>query len=253
MEERIYFRNSRKQNLCGVLSDPTSNKNRPVIIVCHGLGSSKEGRTHSGLQQLLNEENISTFGFDFFGHGESEGSFEDLTISEAADDILRAIALVKHHGYAKIGLVGSSFGGMSSLIAASQSDDLFVLVLKSPVSNYEELTISKMGNDGLTRWRETGYMEHQMEDGERIGLKYFFFEDCKRHNGYEAAKKITIPTLIVHGGADDVVPVQQSKKLAKSMMYCELRILDGADHDYSRPADFEEMLRFVSKFIIANI
>jgi enterochelin esterase-like enzyme len=48
---------------------------------------------------------------------------------------------LKKLGYTKIGLMGSSFGGISSIMAASKTNDLFVLTLKSPVSNFEEKEI----------------------------------------------------------------------------------------------------------------
>jgi len=252
MEEKIYFKNSRGNSLCGILSNPTSNRDKPIIILCHGLSSSKEGRTASSLQEVLNRQNISTFRFDFFGHGESEGKIEDITISEAVDDILSAIALLKERGYSKIGLVGSSFGGIGSIVAASRSNDIYVLALKSPVSNYQELEIAKMGEEGIKIWKETGYTEFDIGDGEILKINYTFFEDSRNNNGYEAAKKIKVPTLIVHGDADDVVPVKQSEKIAKLIENCRLEILQGVDHDYSRREDFERVLNLISEFIIEN-
>lgn len=52
------------------------------------------------------------------------------------DDILQAVEFIKQSGHQKIGLVGSSFGGMASIMAASKTPDLSVLALKSPVSDY---------------------------------------------------------------------------------------------------------------------
>ncbi len=245
MEQKIYFENSNGNKLCGILSECENTKT--IVILCHGFASSKDGHTPPALQQILNKENISTFRFDFFGHGESRGDFEDMTISEAVDDILNAISLVKKRGYSKIGLVGSSFGGIASTIATSKSKDVSLLVLKSPVSDYEELQILRMGKKGIEKWKTKGYTEIY---GKK--LNYSFFEDIKNNNGYDAAKKVSIPTLIVHGGADDVVPVEQSIKISKLIKNCKLEIIEGANHDLSDETDFENALAIISEFIFKN-
>lgn len=210
MQKKLFFKNSRGKRLCGVLSNPTYRREKPVIILCHGLKSSKESQTYLRLEKILNKAEISTFRFDFYGHGESDGKFDELNPSEAAneevDDVQNAIKFLKETGYEKIGLMGSSFGGMASIMAASASNDVFLLALKSPVSEY-------LGN---------------------------------------AAKKIKIPTLIVHGSDDEVVPVEQSKKTAGLIKNCRLEIIRKADHRYSEPEDFEKMIFLISRFIIKN-
>lgn len=253
MEEKVYFENSKGLKLCGLLSNSTSSKEKPIIILCHGFSTSKDSHTYVRLQEILNKYKISTFRFDFFGHGESEGKFEDITISEAVDDILNAIEFLKNQGYTKIGLIGSSFGGIASLMAASKTDDLFVLALKSPVSNYEEKEYATKSKEELEEWKNKGFRYYVSGDGRKLKLNYTFFEDFKNNNGYEAAKKIKIPTLIVHGDNDESVPIEQSKKTANLIENCKLEIIEGAGHRYSKPEDFEKMLDLIFKFIIENL
>lgn len=252
MEEKVYFKNSKGINLCGILSNPTSSKEKPIVILCHGFSTSKNGRTYVMLQEILNGHEISTFRFDFFGHGESGGDLEDVTVSEAVDDVLSAISFLREQGYSRIGLVGSSFGGLSSIITASKSNALYILALKSPVSDYEQMEIKRIGKNGIRKWKEKGYIEYETVDGKKHALKYSFFEDLKNNNGYEAARKINIPTLIVHGDGDETVPVEQSKKTASLIGNCRLEIIEGGDHRYSKPEHFEELLDLVSKFIVEN-
>lgn len=135
------FKNSKRQYLCGILSGPSPSENRPVVVLCHGLGSNKESYTNQQLEKRLTEKNIATFRFDFSGHGESEGKQKDITLSQAIDDIHSAIEYLTKTDlqYSKLGLVGSSFGGSASLIAASQSDKVSFLALRSPISNYRDL------------------------------------------------------------------------------------------------------------------
>jgi hypothetical protein len=252
MKEKVYFENSKGDKLCGIISDPSSDKVRPIVILSHGLSSSKDSRTYLGLEKILNNHKISTFRFDFFGHGESEGKFEDITISEAVDDILKAIEFLKELRYSKIGLFGSSFGGLASIIAASKRKDLFVLVLKSPVSNYLGKIIAKESKEEMETWKERGFIYYLAGDGQRQKLNYSFFKGAEKVNGYEIAEKINLPTLIVHGDRDEIVPIEQSKKLAGLIKNCKLEIIKGADHRYSAPEYFKKMLNLISKFIIKN-
>ncbi len=250
MGEKIYFKNSKGINLCAILSNQVSKKDGPIIILCHGFSTSKDSYTNIRMEEILNKHNIATFRFDFFGHGESEGKFEDITISEAVDDIRSSIKYLKHIGYSKFGLLGSSFGGIASIIAASRTDELYVLALKSPVSDYEEKEYATKSREELEVWKKKGYKYYMDGDSKGLRLNYSFFEDFKNNNGYIAAKRIKIPTLIVHGDKDESVPIEQSRKIARIIKSCKLEIIDGADHRYSKPRDFERMLYLLSKFII---
>jgi alpha/beta superfamily hydrolase len=84
------------------MSDPTGDKGLPIIVLCHGFTTSKDGRTYVQLEEILNVKNFSTLRFDFFGHGESAGRFAEITISEAVDDVRSAVRFVKESGYSRI-------------------------------------------------------------------------------------------------------------------------------------------------------
>ena len=250
-EEKIFFENSKGIKLCGVLSNPTEDKQRPIIILCHGFCTSKKSTTCIRLEEILNESEFSSFRIDLFGHGESEGKFENITISEAVDDILSTINFLKQKCYTKIGLQGSSFGGLASILVASKSNDLFVLTLKCPVSDYYQLLIDKYSSEDIKKWKEDGFTTYETIDKkQKLKLNYSFYEDAMKIDCYEAAKKIKIPTLIVHGDQDESVKVEQSKKTVQTIPNCKLEIIEGADHRYTTPEHFEKMLALISDFII---
>jgi len=252
MKRKISFKNAKGNKLVGVLSNPTNDMSRPIIILCHGFSTGKSSDTYVSLEQRLNKKIVSTFRFDFFGHGESEGKFEDITTTEAVDDILNAIKFLKKLGYRKIGLVGTSFGGIASIMAASKTDDLQVLALKSPVSNYEDKYIKAETKEELEEWKRKGWKYYITGDGKKLRLNYNFYEDFKNNDGYKAVKKIKIPTIIIHGDKDESVPVEQSKKTASLMKNCKLEIIKEADHRYSKPEDREKMLNLISEFVVKN-
>jgi dipeptidyl aminopeptidase/acylaminoacyl peptidase len=98
-----------------------------------------------------------------------------------------------------------------------------------------------------------GYIIHRNSKWEEKRLLYSFVEDFKKNNAYDAAKKIAIPTLIVHWNADTIVPIEQSKKLAKNLKKGKIEIITGADHKYIKQHEFEKMIEIIYKFVIENI
>ena len=247
---KLNFKSSGGTRLCGILSDPLPGRNIPAIILCHGFSTGKDGRTNTNLEETFNNNGLATFRFDFFGHGESGGKLEDITISEAVDDVLQAIKFVRQFGHRKIGLVGSSFGGMASILAAPKSSALSVLALKSPVSDYLDRLIFQDHKKKIKEWEETGFIQITGTAGQSLRLNHSFYLDARKIRGYEAAERISIPTLIVHGNRDETVPVEQSIKASQLINNCRLEILDGADHVYSHPQDFQKMLQLISDFVI---
>lgn len=246
MEEKVYFKNSKGDRLCGILSSQLKDITKPIIILCHGFNSDKSHSTYTSLQKLLNVKNIATFRFDFFAHGESDGNFEDLTQSESVDDALQAIKYVKSLGCLKIGLFGSSFGGLAAMMAASKTKDIYLLALKCPVSSYfefREFTDKKL----VDEWKKTGISERE---GKR--LKFSFYEDTKNNVAYNIADKINVPTLIVHGDADTEVPIAQSIKMSKLIKNCQLVVVPGAGHWFKEGNARDQMLQALTDFIVKN-
>ena len=252
MKRKIFFRSSKNHNLCGIFSDPTGEKHLPIILLCHGFTTSKDGRTYIRLEELLNKNRFATLRFDFFGHGESAGEIADITISEAVDDVRSAIRYARESGYQRIGLMGSSFGGLACILTAGRDHDLFVMALKSPVSDYLGLLIARSNDKDMDTWRRKGYIDFEGADGENHRINYSFFTDAEKVRGYDLARSIKAPTLIVHGDRDKTVPLEQSQKACGVIPSCRLEVIRGADHIYSKPEHFEKMLRSISDFIISR-
>ena len=252
MQQKLSFSDSQGNKLVGILSNPTEDLSQPIIILCHGFSSSKDSGTYLSLEKELKENNISTFRFDFYGHGESDGEIEEVIISQAVDATLNAIELLQNKNYQKIGLLGSSFGGASSLAVAAQSKDLFLLILLAPVSNYVEKFVRDLGESGIQKWKKEGFLINRKPTG-IIKRSYQFYEDAKKNNGYEYAPQIKIPTLIIHGQEDTTVIPEQSIKVSSLIPSCQLELIPNGKHTFKRqPKIMEKIGKLVSKFITKN-
>ncbi|MBA5865176.1 MAG: alpha/beta fold hydrolase [Nitrospira sp. CR1.3] len=252
MEESLSFRDEWGHRVSAVLS--TAPQATAVVILCHGFHSSKNSTTNKTLTRLLNERNLSTFRFDFFGQGESEGLFEDITVSLAIGQAMAAADFLAARGHRRIGLVGSSFGGLVGILTTARRADLSCLALKCPVVDFAEELRLEFGPDEMTSWKATDTIPNLLGGSERVRMKYHLYEDCLRHVAYEPAARITAPTLIVQGDGDEMVPLHQSRRLMEALRGPKrFDLLPGADHQFTRGEDFRAMTQAITDWLSVHL
>ena len=202
----------------------------------------------------MNEAGIATFRFDFFGQGESDGPFEDITVSLAIGQAHAAVSYVRSQLYERIGLVGSSFVGLVALLTTAQRQDIATLALKCPVVDFAEELRLEFGPDELARWQSTDTIPDLMGGPERIRLKYGLYEDCLRHIAYEPASRIVAPTLIVQGARDELVPLHQSQRLLEALRGPKrMDVLPEGDHQFTRGEDFRTMTAAITQWSVGHL
>ena len=81
----------------------------------------------------------------------------------------------------------------------------------------------------------------------QIGLEYMIYTDLR-----ERIKKIKIPVLIIHGNADEIIPVAAAKWLHQHLPQSHLHILEGMGHDVITHA-LDGIMRQVNLFLEQNI
>ena len=253
MDELLAFQDAKGRRISAVFSGP-SPPAQGVVVLCHGFLSSKNSTTNKALTRMLNEAGIATFRFDFFGQGESEGLFEDITVSLAFEQADAAVALVRSRGYARIGLAGSSFGGLVAILTTAQRQDIACLALKCPVVDFAEELRLEFGPDELAQWQSTNTIPNLMGGAGRVRLNYGMYEDCVRHVAYEPASRIVAPTLIVQGARDELVPLHQSQRLLSALQGPKrLDLLPEADHQFTRGEDFRTMTAAMTEWLIGHL
>lgn len=253
MEQTLSFLDPQGSRIAAVLSTPDTAADR-VAVLCHGFLSGKRSSTNKTLTRILNAQGIATFAFDFYGQGESDGSFEAMTVGQAVDQAGTAVDLMRQKGFRTVGLMGSSFGGLVAILTAARRNDLASLALKCPVVDFAEELRVTMGEREMAVWRTTDTIPNIMGGTERIRLRYAFYEDCLRHIAYEPARSITAPTLIVQGDQDECVPLHQSQDLYHALT-CpkQMEMLPGADHQFTKGDDFRRMTDLIANWFLARL
>lgn len=253
MEERLSFSDPCGHRISAILTIPDGGTDQ-IAVLCHGFLSSKTSSTNNTLTRTLIGHGIGTFRFDFFGQGESDGPFEQITTTLGVQQAQAAIDLMKQKGYGRIGLMGSSFGGLVATLTASQRADLACLALKCPVVDFTEELRLEFGPDEMTQWKATDTIPNIMGGPDRIKLRYTFYEDALRCIAYDPARSINAPTIIVQGDKDEHVPLHQSRQLYETLQTKKhFEMLPGADHQFTKGDDFKRMTTVIADWLIQHL
>ncbi|MBH0192895.1 MAG: alpha/beta fold hydrolase [Nitrospira sp.] len=253
MESLFSFSDASGHRIASILTIPDRDTNQ-IAVLCHGFLSGKNSSTNKTLTRLLTDRGIATFRFDFFGHGESDGPFERITNTLAVDQAQAALDLVRQKGYRRIGLMGSSFGGLVATLVAAQRTELACLALKCPVVDFAEELRLEFGEAEMAQWKATDTVPNIMGGQDRIALRYAFYEDCLRRIAYEPARSITAPTIIVQGDHDEHVPLHQSQRLYEALQVKKrMEVLPGADHQFTKGEDFTWMTNVIADWLTSYL
>ena len=236
MEEEIVFRNRRGQRLVGLLGRPDARNYQryqegidyPLAIYCHGLGSSKNQRKGKALASKLPARGIALFRFDFTGCGESDGQFGDTTASRLLDDLRAAHEIAANQkgiDRSRVALVGSSFGGLVSLLAMSEGPNTLPVntaVLISPATDYKENHSKPNADDNMSNE---------------------FYIDVWKRDVFGLSRNIRHPCLVIHGSLDDICFLSGSERLMQSLSSdSRLEIIRGEGHFYKNEDNFNRMM-----------
>jgi pimeloyl-ACP methyl ester carboxylesterase len=254
VEEVRIFQDAAGHRVAGILSTPAEPTDR-MVVLCHGFLSSKNSTTNKTLTRLLTDHGVATFRFDFFGQGESQGPFSDMTLTIALGQAMSALDLVASAGFRRLGVMGSSFGGLVAVLTAAKRKDLRAVALKCPVGDFPEVLRLEFGDAGMETWKLRREIPDVVTGGSQpIPLRYALYEDCLVYDAYKAAESIEAPVLIVQGDCDALVPLSQSRRLMDAIRTEKrLEILKGADHGFTKREDFHRMTTLISDWMARHL
>lgn len=198
MEQKVFLRDSEGSRICGILSSP-EKKTISAVIMCHGFSTSKDSEVYKTLARLLLKKGIATLRFDFYGHGESAGRIEDITLTRAVKNLEAAYSFVRKRGFSRIGVLGSSFGGAVAIIFASREKGIKCMALKSPVCDYREFLRKYYGDRKINGWKKRGYiLYYSVAQKLNLRINYSLFHDAAKYDFTKISRNIRTPVLIAN-------------------------------------------------------
>jgi pimeloyl-ACP methyl ester carboxylesterase len=198
-----------------------STINDPIIIIMHGWGSNSE--LMLPVASIFYKQGINVLLLDSRCHGQSSGDTYS-ALPRFTEDLNHTIDTAKQSlaFNGKIILLGHSVGAGAVLYAASKRKDISAII-----------SISAFGSP---QWLMTRYFQDFKLPTMLIRFLIFYIQWVIGHQFSEIApvntiKKITIPTLIVHGSDDTTVPIADAYAIQKNNSNGYLLTIEDAYHD----------------------
>ena len=200
---------------------------RPAVIVLHGFKGFKDWGFFPPFADRLARAGMTAVTFDMSGSGvdaAGEPAHPERFGRNTYDAELRDTAAVVEAlrrgelGTAPpstLGLVGHSRGGGIALLHAVNDDQVHALVTWAAISR-----VDRWDEATRRRWRADGSLEVvNARTGQRIPVGTALLDEAEsgaeRFDIEQAARRIDVPWLIVHGTNDESVPVAEGERLAR--------------------------------------
>ena len=223
---------SEGKKIYGILHLPRT-PSPPCVIASHGLFSSKESEKHVEIGEAFSAQGIAVIRYDHQGCGESEGDLSATTASSRIKDLEAVFELAVNHPLLgdRFGLLGSSMGGFISTFKASADFRVKALAL----------------------WATPAYLgdKREVEDAETLPrgdprgdpLQEEFYRDLERYDARQAIKNVG-NSLLLHGEADELVPLSQAEELYTAARPPKhLEVFPGGDHRFTDPQQRRQAIR----------
>ena len=203
------------------------NKDWPWILYFHGNGEVVSDYDH--IAPLYHREKLNLVVSDYRGYGASSGRPTFAGLIKDAHFVLKSVKkeLSDREYPDNLFLMGRSMGSIPALeLARHYPKDLKGLIIES-------------GFVCATR-----LVKHLRLPSSGLNLEALE-EEC-----VAKAREITLPTLIVHGEYDNLVPLQEARDLLTYLgsTQKELLIIPGADHNNVMFIDEQQYFQALSKF-----
>jgi pimeloyl-ACP methyl ester carboxylesterase len=215
----------------------------PGVVFLSGFNSDMTGTKAVALELSCAARGQAFLRFDYQGHGQSSGRFEDGTISQWRDD---ALAVVDALTSGPQILVGSSMGGwLALLVALARPKRVVGLVTVAPAADFTEALMWPRLPEAV---RETIFRDGIVRlpsdyDPAGYPVTRALFEDGKRHCLLDGSIALGCPLRILQGTADPDVPWQHAIRIAEAIGHDDVLVtlVKNGDHRLSSPENLARL------------
>ena len=190
------------------------------FVYLHGFASGPSSKKASAFKNKFKEIGVSLNTPDLEG-----GHFENMTLTSQVNIVLD---LLDQFQCKKVYVIGSSMGGYLATLVAQRRVEVKATYLMAPGFNFLERWMRSLKLDcgDEACWDPKIQIFHYRYDENKY-IRTDIFKDAK--NWRPLGLKRVVPSRIVHGIHDEVVPIDESKKFVSQRPWCSLKELDS-DH-----------------------
>ncbi|WP_066022043.1 MULTISPECIES: alpha/beta hydrolase family protein [Clostridium] len=238
-------------NLIGTLEKPELKEGEkcPLVIIMHGFTDDRQKPVVFNMAQELLKYGIASVRFDFNGHGESEGRFEDMTVMNELEDAREILRYTKSLDFVEnISIFGHSQGGViAGMIAGCYPNEINCIVQMAPAATLKDDAI--IGTLMGTQYDPDNIPEYVNFWDKHLSSLYFSIAQCLPI--YEMSSKYKGPVCLIHGTGDNIVSYNASKKYHEVYDNSQLHLIEGQDHWFTTALD--ETLVLAKEFILSKV
>lgn len=235
------------------LREGSPGGNKPGLVWLCGLKSEMASTKATALADWAGAEGRACLRFDYSGHGQSEGLFENGTVTRWLEET-RAVFCQLTHGPQV--LVGSSMGGYIALLllrslmaeAPAEAARIKGLVLIAPAWDMTELMWERFSARARKDIEEKGVYLRPSDYGDGpYPITRAFIEDGRRHLIGAEPLDPGRPVHILHGLQDPDVPWEHTLDLVAHLTGDWVRVsaVPDGEHRLSRPEDIALLIDVV--------
>jgi pimeloyl-ACP methyl ester carboxylesterase len=215
------------------------------LVWLGGFHSDMQGEKARALHTTSELAGRAFVRFDYSGHGESGGAFEDGTIGAWRAD---ALAVIDGLTQGPLVLCGSSMGGWLAILAAlARPDRVKGLLLLAPAPDFtDKLMWASFSEAQRREILDTGrWMRPSPYDPAGYPITRSLIEEGRRWNVLDGPISFSGPVRILQGGRDADVPPDHSRRLVDAFESKDVTwtLIKDGDHRLSRPQDLALMVR----------
>ena len=223
----------------------------PMVMLCHGFGGRKDEQLFQLIADTLQANGIASIRFDFNGHGESEGDFQEMTVPNEIEDAKHVYEYVRDLRYvSSVAIAGHSQGGVVAAMTAGElgTDAFRAVVLMAPAAVLRDDAIrgSTMGKS-YNPLDPPDFVE--LWGGKKLGRGYI--KTAFSLPIYETAAHYQGPALIIHGNGDRVVPYTYGERFHQQWPASQYVMLEYFDHGFSQ--NIYRATDIVSQYLIGKL
>ncbi len=199
---------------------------RDLLLIGHGVTGNKDRPFVIALADAVSASGVNVLRFSFAGNGNSGGEFRECTISKEVEDLQAVLSVVDEKDYRVI-YAGHSMGGAVGVLTAVQDTRIKFLISLAGMVRTEKFYDTEFGEETP----DIGCM-WEISD---CPLSSAFKDDLKSiHSTAPQASQVSVPWLLIHGTADDVVLIDDSREVyALAAEPKKLVEIEGVNHVFS--------------------
>jgi pimeloyl-ACP methyl ester carboxylesterase len=190
-----------------------------TYLYLHGFASSPNSTKAKTLRDRFQARGLTLHCLDL-----NQENFSTLTLTRQIQQAQDFLATQP----APVTVIGSSFGGLTAAWLGELNPSIQRLILLAPAFSFLDYWLPKLGAETLRQWEENGtLLVYHYGEQRQMPLHYGFLTDLQRYP--EDHLQRPVPTTILHGLHDEVIPLAASQRYAQTRPWVHLHSLNS-DH-----------------------